>query len=104
VTTGSNVRVLLNDGNWSAAPLASGFVVSGFPSPTTAGTAGSFTVTAKNADGSIDYGYTGTVHFTSSDGKAALPADYTFVAADNGMHTFSATLKTPPTHSLTPPP
>jgi hypothetical protein len=39
-------------------------------------------------------GYRGTVHFTSSDAKAGLPADYTFTAADNGAHTFAATLNT----------
>jgi hypothetical protein len=37
--------------------------------------------------------YTGTVHFTSTDPQAVLPADYTFVAADAGVHTFSVTLK-----------
>jgi uncharacterized repeat protein (TIGR01451 family) len=39
-------------------------------------------------------GYTGTVHFTSSDPLAVLPADYTFVSADAGSHQFSFTLKT----------
>jgi ELWxxDGT repeat protein len=83
------------------APAARNFVVSGFPSPTTAGTAGTFTVTAKLANGSTAIGYAGTVHFTSSDGQAVLPADYTFTAADAGMHTFSATLRTAGTQSLT---
>jgi hypothetical protein len=77
------------------------FAISGFPSTTTAGTAGSFTVTAKNADGTTATGYTGTVHFSSSDGQAVLPADYTFTAADGGVHTFSATLKTAGTQSIT---
>jgi len=39
-------------------------------------------------------GYTGTVHFTSSDAAAILPADYTFTATDAGAHTFSFTLNT----------
>jgi uncharacterized repeat protein (TIGR01451 family) len=39
-------------------------------------------------------GYTGTVHFTSSDPQAILPADYTFTSGDAGTHTFSITLKT----------
>jgi uncharacterized repeat protein (TIGR01451 family) len=39
-------------------------------------------------------GYTGTVHFTSSDAQAVLPADYTFVSGDAGTHTFSVTLNT----------
>ena len=34
-------------------------------------------------------GYTGTIHFTSSDSAAVLPANYAFVAADNGVHAFS---------------
>ena len=96
--------MLLNDGNWSGMPpaqQASGFNVSGFPSPTSAGQAGSFTVTALDSRGSVLTGYTGTVHFTSSDALAGLPADYTFTAADQGVHTFSATLKTAGTQSLT---
>jgi len=36
-------------------------------------------------------GYRGTVHFTSADPYGArLPANYTFTAADNGVHTFAA--------------
>ena len=63
--------------------------------------AGSFTVTAWDAYGNRATGYTGTVHFTSSDAKAVLPGNYTFTAADAGVHTFSATLKTAGTQSLT---
>jgi hypothetical protein len=50
------------------------------------------TVTALDAAGKPTPGYTGTVHFTSSDAGPGrvLPADYTFVAADNGVHTFTA--------------
>src|SRR5205085_7986336 len=40
-------------------------------------------------------------HFTSSDTQAVLPANYTFTAGDNGVHTFSATLKTAGSRSLT---
>jgi hypothetical protein len=80
---------------------ASQLAFAGSPSSITAGISGSFTVTAQNADGSTDTGYTGTVHFSSSDGQAGLPADYTFTAADAGVHTFSATLRTAGTQSLT---
>ncbi len=78
--------------NFSVA--ATTLAIGGFPVPDTAGTAGSFTVTADNAAGSVNTGYTGTVHFTSSDPQAVLPDDYTFTAADQGVHTFSATLDT----------
>src|SRR5205823_5334175 len=50
----------------------------------------SITVAALDADGNPATGYTGTIHFRSSDGQASLPADYTFTAADTGVHTFLA--------------
>lgn len=79
----------------------SSFSISGFPVSVTSGSARTFTVTARDADGTIDANYTGTVQFTSSDRKAKLPADYIFTAADAAVHTFSATLKTAGTQSLT---
>jgi hypothetical protein len=80
---------------------ASKLVVTAYPSPTTAGAAHNFTVTAQDAFNNTATGYTGTVTFTSSDGQAALPANYTFVAGDSGVHTFSATLKTAGSQSIT---
>jgi len=92
----NDVSVLLNDGIWHS------FQVSGFPSPTTAGDAHAITVTALDTAGNVLTGYTGTVHFSSSDPQAALPTtDYTFTAGDNGTHTFNITLKTAGTWSLT---
>src|SRR5581483_4292805 len=46
--------------------------------------------------------YTGTVHFTSNDGAASLPANYTFVAGDSGVHTFTngVTLNTTGSHTV----
>ncbi len=76
-------------------------------SPQTAGVAFSSTVTAKDAFGNVATGYTGGVHFTSSDAQsttgAGLPADYTFVAGDNGTHTFTngMTLKTVGSRTIT---
>ena len=48
-------------------------------------------MTAQDASGNTASTYTGKVHFTSSDTSTsiALPADYTFVTADHGVHTFS---------------
>ena len=45
--------------------------------------------------------YTGTVHFTSSDSAAVLPADYTFTLADAGFHHFVATLNTSGSQTVT---
>ena len=53
------------------------------------GTAFSITVTAQDNTPATDTGYVGTVHFTSSDPQATLPADYTFVVGDAGVHTFT---------------
>ena len=77
---------------------ASALVVAGFPSPVAAGTAGNFTVTARDPYNNTATGYLGTVHFTSSDPQAVLPADATLTS---GTGTFSATLKTVGTQSLT---
>jgi hypothetical protein len=77
------------------------WVVAGLPSSSTAGAAQTFTLTAMDSFGNVATNYTGTVHFTSSDAQAVLPADYTFTAADAGSHTFTATLKTAGSQSLT---
>ena len=49
------------------------------------------TVTAKDAYENTATGYTGTVHFTSSDSGVGvtLPSNYTFQAEDVGTHTFT---------------
>jgi uncharacterized delta-60 repeat protein len=70
------------------------FGVTGFPSNTTAGVAQTITVTAEDASGNPNTGYTGTIHFSSSDLQAGLPADYTFAPGDQGVHRFTVTLKT----------
>ena len=71
------------------------------PTLITAGTANNVTVTAKDAFGNTATGYLGTVHFTSSDASAVLPANYTFAVGDAGIHVFSVTLKTAGTRSIT---
>ena len=90
--TGSQSGITVN-----AAGVAS-FVVSGFPNPATAGTAGSVTVTAKDAYGNTATGYTGTVKITSSDGKAVLPAN---AGLSSGTGSFPVTLETAGSQSIT---
>jgi hypothetical protein len=46
-------------------------------------------MTVEDAYSNVVTGYTGTVRFTSTDNSATLPANYTFKAADNGVHTFT---------------
>jgi len=95
----NNVSVLLNAADWGTQ--ANIVTFSGFPSPTTAGVPGNYTVTIHNPDRTIDTAFTGTVSFSSSDPQAVLPYNYTFTSADAGVHTFSATLTTAGTQSIT---
>lgn len=74
-------------------PASAGqLVVSGFPATVTAGSGNSIQVKAVDAFGNTDINYTGTIHFTSNDGLATLPADYTFQASDNGQKNFSGVI------------
>src|SRR5207247_1538455 len=68
------------------------------PSSATAGSAFSFTVTAQDQFNNTATGYVGTVHFTSSDSQAVLPANSSL---SNGTGTFSATLKTAGSQTIT---
>ena len=76
------------------------YVISGLPA-TVAGTAQTFTVRAFDVLGKAATKYNGTVSFYSSDYQAGLPLSYTFTAADAGVHTFTATLKTAGSQSIT---
>jgi hypothetical protein len=71
------------------------------PSAVTHGVAFNLTITAQDNYGNTTPGYTGMIHFTSSDGAAVLPANYTFLSTDNGVHTFSVTLNTVGTQTVT---
>ena len=68
------------------------------PGAATAGTAFNVTVTALDASNAVVTGYTGAVHFTSSDGNGVLPANSTLT---NGVGTFSVTLKTAGAQTIT---
>jgi hypothetical protein len=85
----------------AAAAAATSLVVSGFPNPIVSWVDGFVTVTAHDAFGNVATGYHGTVHFSSSDLQAGLPADYTFTAGDKGAHTFDVILDTAGTQSIT---
>jgi autotransporter-associated beta strand protein len=91
----NTVSVLLGDRN-----AATHFQVSA-PSNATAGASFSVTVTALTAANQLDAAYTGTVHFSSSDAQASLPADYTFALNDTGSHAFTVTLKAAGSQGIT---
>src|SRR5208337_3226645 len=89
--TGSETGILVTLG-----PVSQ-FAVTGL-TPDPAGTSQSMIVKAEDAGGNLITGYSGTVHFTSSDSQAVLPADSTLT---NGVGSFTVTLKTAGTQSVT---
>ena len=104
-------KLLVPRGNNSALStgLAASFSLTNPPGPAmsfvvdaplaaTVGRAFDVFLTAYDGFGNVATGYTGTVHFTSSDASAILPADSTLT---NGAGTFSATFQTAGIQTIT---
>jgi hypothetical protein len=68
------------------------------PATATTGTAFALTVTAFDRFGNVASGYAGSVHFTSTDPAAALPADAKLAS---GVGNFTATLNTAGNRTIT---
>lgn len=79
------------------APAPTHFSVSG-PSPVTASSGFTITVTALDASNNLASGYSGTVHFTSTDLNAVLPGN---MALSGGTGTFSVILASLGMQSIT---
>ncbi len=88
------VAVLLNQ------PEATYFQV-GAPDTAVAGSSFPITVAALNPLGNVASDYRGTVRFASTDTAATLPSNYTFTAADQGVHTFMVILRTAGNRTVT---
>ena len=91
---GSGVVIAGNDGIvWHPRAVGTAFqiVFTGCPSTVAPGQSFSCTVGAYDSDSNPASGFTDTVHFTSSDGSATLPADTTVPTPT----TFNFTLETP---------
>ncbi len=96
--TGSSGLIAISGAINVSPATASKFAAVGIPASIAAGTPVSMTLTAQDQYGNTVAGYTGTVHFSSSDGQAALPANATLT---DGVGIFSVTLKTAGSQSLT---
>src|SRR5262249_54240825 len=101
VTDKASSAVSGTSGPVTVTPAAATHFLITAPASVTKGVPSTFPVTALAAYGNVATGYTGTVHFTSSDTKGGLPADYTFTAANAGIATFAATFNTVGVQSLT---
>ena len=64
------------------------------PSSSVAGVPSVLTVRAYDAAGNVVAAYRGTVHVSSNDSNASMPADYVFMAGDTGSKTLNANLVT----------
>ena len=88
------------DGSTSTTPPDT-MIVSA-PSSATAGTSFTYTVTAENASANVDTGFTGTIRFASTDSKIqGLPTTYTFTTANDGVASFTVTLETSGSQTIT---
>ena len=81
--------------------VPSHLVLSGLPVTMATWTDASAVVTARDVNNNVVAHYTGTIHFTSTDSKAVLPADYAFADSDGGVHAFTGILiQTPGNQSI----
>jgi hypothetical protein len=87
----------------AAAPASAAtatHLVLALPGQVTPGQPTAVTVYAEDSSNGIDPTYRGTIHFSSSDPRATLPADYTFTGGDAGAHTFSVTFQSTQAQAL----
>jgi len=82
-------------------PASAAVLILSAPASTTVAQPFEVRVTLRDRFGNVATGYRGTVHFTSGDLLAKLPANYTFKQGDAGTHVFSVTLVTPPSQTIT---
>lgn len=92
--TGTSASITVSPGS------ATSLVVTA-PGTATANVAFNFTVTAKDQYNNTATGFTDIVHFTSTDSSAVLPSNSGLNGATGGTGTFSATLKTTGSQTIT---
>lgn len=98
--TASDGTISCNASSTVSANTFDRYAFSGLAPSATAGVATAFTVTVQTAAGATDTAYLGTISFASTDAVASVPSNYTFTAADAGVHSFSVTFRTPGAQSI----
>jgi len=101
LTVSSNAISATTSTNVQLASPPTQFSLQGLTGPIAAASQQTVTVTAQDQAGNTAVGFIGTVHFTSTDNNATLPADYTFVAGDAGVHRFTVVFRSAGSQSLT---
>ncbi|MEY2495664.1 MAG: hypothetical protein QOJ45_2156 [Verrucomicrobiota bacterium] len=99
-TVAATVVGIATPANFSLTNVVGAVTHFGVTAPTnaTAGASFNFTVTALDSGNNVVTAYSGTVHFTSTDSQAILPANSTIT---NGTGSFTATLKTAGSRTIT---
>ena len=92
--TGTQTGIVVTPSTTAAPSTAISLRITGIPTQVVAGTPYTITIAAVNQNGQVVTGYRGTVQLHSSDALAALPASYTFMASDNGSHSFTVVFLT----------
>ncbi|MBI3722626.1 hypothetical protein HY251_01525 [bacterium] len=95
VTSGSAKATFTATGAQAGGPTpvyGLSMFVGGFPSRVVVGQSATLVVTVRDASGAVFTSYRGTVHISSDDPMATLPADYTFGPGDMGSHGFTVAL------------
>src|SRR5581483_3044979 len=90
----------------SGSGPAASMTITNVPATAIAGSAFTLTVSLFDSFGNAAAGYTGTVQFTTTDpDSSGLPSNYTYngsgTGKDNGVHSFSVTLKTGQSSTVT---
>lgn len=110
VDQAANGYLLIASSSGLSSATSAGFNVAGSsaaslavsaPASAIAGLPFAITVTAEDANGNTVTGFTGTVRFAVADDLATLPAAYTFTGTDQGSHSFTVTLATAGSRTVT---
>ncbi len=99
-TSGSLTSASSTESVTASSGAAASLTMTGLATFTAPGLTGSAVVKAVDASGNTATSFTGTVTLTSTDATATLPASYTFTSADAGTHSFSVTLNTAGTYTV----
>src|SRR5205823_5344566 len=97
-TDTANATITGTSNSILVSPLAATHFAVSAPASAFVNNAFNFTVTAQDQFNNTATSYAGTVHFSSTDGAAVLPANSTLT---NGVGSFSATLKTTGNQTIT---
>ena len=112
LTSSTSAGVATVSATRDGSPFANSVAVTFTPGPATtlevsapataaAGSTFSVDVTARDANGNVATGYTGTVAFSGGGAGAQLPVDYTFLPGDAGTKSFSVELRQAGSRTIT---